>query len=109
MFCGLVFVVQDPWAREPDVDLDPSLLGKNICNCVYPRVCGLPAGGVGLDHRSPPLLPVSWFLLYIFSCRKSFLLVFRSFLIHNCSVNSCNFGMFIEGGELRVFFKLLPW
>ena len=38
-------------------------------------------GGMGLDcTTSPLLLPVSlWFLFYIFSCRRSFLLVFRSF------------------------------
>ena len=36
---------------------------------------------VGLDYTmSPPLLPISlWFLIYIFSCGKSFMLVFRSF------------------------------
>ena len=36
---------------------------------------------MGLNYAiSPPLLPISlWFLFYIFSCRRSFLLVFQSF------------------------------
>ena len=45
---------------------------------------------------------VLWFLLYIFSCR-SFPLVFRSFSLIICSVNSCNFGVPGWEGEFRVF------
>ena len=60
---------------------DPSLLGGNFCNCDYPPLCGLLTRVVGLDYTVfPPLLLVSLlFLLYIFCCRKSFLLEFRSF------------------------------
>ena len=36
---------------------------------------------MGLDKLiSLPLLPILYFLLYTFRCRRSFLLVFRSFL-----------------------------
>lgn len=36
-------------------------------------------GGLGLDYSMSLLLPISsWFLLYIFTCRGSFLLVFMS-------------------------------
>ena len=47
---------------------------------ILPFVGHLPRG-VGLDQTAS-LLPLPmplWFLLYIFSCRKSFLLVFRLF------------------------------
>ena len=53
---------------------------------------------------SPSCLPVSLrFLLYICSCRRSFLLVF---LNSSYSVHSCNFSMPVGRGGLRVL--LLP-
>ena len=63
-------------------DLDPSLPWENSHNCDYPSLCELPPASVGFDYTaSPLLLPILWwFLLYIFNCEKSFLLVFRSFL-----------------------------
>lgn len=39
-------------------------------------------------------------VLYILSCRRSFLLVFWFFLISHYSANSCNF---TGGGELKIF------
>ena len=61
------------------------------------------SGGVGLDYiASPPLLLILlWFLLCVFSCGKSFLLVSRVILIDSCSVNSCNFGVPTGGGKVR--------
>ena len=77
-FWGLVLPLQDPYAGEPDVC--SLLLGENCCNCDYPLVCGSPTWGVGLDYTtSLPLLLIMWFLLYIFSYGKSFLLVFNLF------------------------------
>ena len=55
---------------------DPSLLGRNLCGCNYPLVCGSPTQGCGSQLTAIlPLLPISlWFLLYNFSWRWSFLL-----------------------------------
>ena len=77
---GLSSQCRTPGLRSLIWGPELSLLGENPCSCDYTLVCGMPTGGVGLDYTvSPPLLPVSlWFLLYIFSCEKSFLLVFRS-------------------------------
>ena len=58
----------------------------------------------GFDYIiSPPLLPVSlWFVLFDFSCRKSFLV--GAGLFHGgYSADDCDFGGLIRGGELRVF------
>ena len=75
---------------------DPLLLGENLCNCNYSPICGSLTQGYG--SGSPPLLPVLlWFLLYLFSCRRSLLLVF----IGRCSINSCKFVVPRRGGELR--------
>ena len=53
---------------------DPSILGENLCNCSPSPFHGSPTRMV-LDYIiSPPVLPVSsWFLLYVFSCQRSFL------------------------------------
>ena len=62
-------------------------------------------GSVGLDYTvSLPLLPIwLWFLLYTFSCRRSFFASLQVILINSCSANSFNFGVPRGGGELRVF------
>ena len=42
MFWGLVFLVQDSWAGEPDMGLRPlTPLGEPL-QCNYPPVCGSP-------------------------------------------------------------------
>ena len=69
---------------------------------IFSFVSWLP-GGTGLDcTMSPPFLAILlWFLLYIFSCRRSFLI--DSSLPHQqYSVNS-NFDVSMGRGELRVF------
>ena len=81
-FRGLITPVQDPQAGEPNAGLRPLTpwgepLQLWLFSCLWiacPR-------GMNLDSTvSPLLLPISlWFLLCIFSCGKSFLLVFRSF------------------------------
>ena len=54
---------------------DFSLFGKNLCNCHYPPILGLPTWLWVLIIFSLPPFSL-WFLLYIFSCGKYFLLVF---------------------------------
>ena len=50
------------------------------------------------------LLPIIfWFLLCIFSCKRLFWGYVLIFFIDSCSLNSCNFGVPMRGGELRVF------
>ena len=49
--------------------------------------------------HSPFHLPVVWFLLYIFSCRRALLLVF----IGRCCINSCDSGVSRKAGNFRVF------
>ena len=61
---------------------EPTLFQENLYDCDHLLFCGSPTWQCGLNYTmSLPLLPISWrFLLYTFSCGKSFLLVFRSFL-----------------------------
>ena len=59
---------------------------------------------MGFDYISSPLLlPVSlWFLLCVFSCRRSFLVgshLFQRWL----STDSSNFGVLTKGAKFRVF------
>lgn len=74
---GLIFSVQDLWLGS----FCPSLLGENLCSCDYPPLWKLPTWSLGLDCTvNPPLLrPSFWLPLYVFSCRRSFLLAFRLF------------------------------
>ena len=54
-------------------------------------------GEVGLSYLSH-----CGFFLYVFSCGKSFLLIFKSFS-YTFSVSSCNSDVFLGGDEFRVF------
>ena len=68
------------WGAQCGAQTPLSLRGISAMVIILPFVGHLPRV-TGLDYTvCLPLLPLSlWFLLYIFSCRKSFLLVFRSF------------------------------
>lgn len=53
MTWGLLFLMQEPWAEEPNVQLQ-LLLRENLCNCA-----GCPSHIMGLDHIvSLLLLPI---------------------------------------------------
>lgn len=55
-------------------DLDFSLLWDHFCNRIILQFVGHLPRIMGLDYiTSVPLLLLSWFLLYVFSCRRSFL------------------------------------
>ena len=74
---GVVFPVQDPPGTQRGAQASCSL-GRNCAIVIiFLFVVYLPKG-MDLHYiASLFLLPISlWFLLYIFSCRKSFLLVF---------------------------------
>lgn len=69
---GLVFPVQGLWAGESVWGSGPLLLGKQLCSCklfLHPGVWALTA------LHLIPLTVLLWFPC-IFSCRRSFLLVF---------------------------------
>ena len=78
-FWGLVFLFQDPQAGEPNVAFGPlAPWGRNSTIVIFFLFVGHQPRGLGPDYVSfPPLLPISCFLLHVFSCGKSFLLVFR--------------------------------
>ena len=70
-----------PGLGRPMLGLDPLFLRKNLCNILL--FMRHPPGGVGLDYMAPPNPPISlWFLLCIFSCRRSFLVGSRFY--HLC-------------------------
>ena len=53
---------------------------------------------------SPLLLPNSlWFLPYGFSCRRFLLVVSIIFFSRGGCADSCDLGVLVRGGELRVF------
>ena len=67
--------------------------------------------GMGLDYytRIPALIPtLLWFYLYSFHCRRSFLVSSGLFfLIYDCFINNCNFGVPMREGDLRVFISTI--
>ena len=70
-----------PRLGQPMLGSDPSLLEENHYNWDYPPICGSSTPGVWvLTTVSLSFLQISLLiLLCIFSCGKSFLVVFRSF------------------------------
>ena len=87
----------------------PPFLGRiSAIVIVFLFVACLPRGNRSWGNLSLAFLPMSWwFLLYIFNSRRPFLLVL-GLLVDSCSVNSCNFGVLMERGELRVFLCCHP-
>ena len=56
-----------------------------------------------LTARVHPSYRLVGFLLYVFGCRLSFLVGSSLFFTDACSAVSCDFGVLVRGGELRVF------
>ena len=96
----LICPVQDPWAGEPSVGAwKPSSSGRTFVIVIILLFVGYRS--VGLDCiMSLPFLPILWFLLYVFSCGKPFLLVFRG--LSQMVVSSSKTGVPL-GSELCVF------
>ena len=88
------------WGARYEAQI-PHSLGRISSVVIIIPFVSCPHEGMGLDYIMTLLiLPVSlWFLLYIFSCRRYFLI----FFIDGCSITTCNFGVPVRGGELRVF------
>ena len=55
---------------------------------------------------SVPLLP-SCSGFFVFGCRISFLVGSRHFFTDGCSAVRCDFGIFMGGGELKVFYAAI--
>ena len=85
-----VLLVQYPWTGEPNEGLSSlhswgEPLSLQTFSLLWMSNSG---GGVGLEYTaSLSLLPISWFLIYIFCCGKYYVSL-QVILINNCSVNS---------------------
>ena len=104
MLWCLVFLLQDPQARGPDVGLR-TLTPVGEFLQYYSSVYGLPNLRVRYlivlwIHALLPVVLCS--LLYDFGCRRSFPAV-SVFFIDDCSEDSCDFDMLMGRGENRVF------
>ena len=86
---------------SPTSGLEFSLLWENLYSTVLQCVGCLPEG-MGFDYiMTLPVLPVSlWFFRYV-QLWKIF--SGRFFFISGCPADSCDFGVLMRGGELRVF------
>ena len=82
VFWALIFLVQDPQAKEPDVGLrPPCALGRTFAMVIILLLWVTYPGDMGVDCiMSLSFLPIFFGVpLYSFSYRKSFLLVFGLF------------------------------
>ena len=104
MLWGLIFPVLDPRAGEPDVALNTLTPVGETLQYNYSPVCWSPSWGMKFGYIANPCLrPISlWFLLYVFKCRRSYL-VGSSHFHRWLSAGSCDFCVLVRGGELRVF------
>ena len=102
--CYSVFLMQDPWAGEPYLGLGPftPLRELSTIAIIIPFV-SCPPRGMGFDYiETLTLLSILfWLLLYIFICKSS--LVDSSLFHQWLFCNSCDFGVPVRGGKLRVF------
>ena len=65
------------WYRTPRLGrlmwgLVPLLFGEKLCNCNYPPICGHRYMCLELTVALHCLYIMLWFVLYLFSCRRSF-------------------------------------
>ena len=59
MLWGLIFLIQEPWAYEPDMVLRTLIPMGEALQCNYSPVCELPTGGMELDYfMNLRLLPI---------------------------------------------------
>lgn len=84
-FWRFIFPPQDPQVGEwgSMLGLDPSLLGENLYSCNYSPIHGSPTWGyvTQLYYVPTPTTHLVVVPCYIFIYRRSFLLVFRPFLM----------------------------
>ena len=96
----------ESWAGEHNMVLGPlAPWGGSLQLWLSSFFVGCSLTYMGLDcSGSLFLLSVSyWLLIYIFRFRRFFCVFLQGNFMDSCSVNSCNFGMPVGGGELRVF------
>ena len=82
-------------------DSELSLPWEDFCSSS--QAAGHPPSGYGVwlcRGCAPPTL-LLWFFLYVFECRISFL-VGSSVFFHQWLFSSCDFGVLMRGGELKV-------
>lgn len=81
MFWGLLLPVPHVGWGAQDWAQTPQSLGTTSATVIILLWVGHPPGGIGLNYTmTPSLLPIlSWVLLYIFSCRRSFSFVLSLF------------------------------
>ena len=101
MLWGLIFLVLDPWAREPDRGLrvlspEGETSAVELFSSVY--VARLVWGWDWLHCASTRPTVSSWFLFYV---GQGFLPWVPVFSTDGCSQYSCDFGMLLRGSELR--------
>lgn len=113
MLWQLIFPVQLCQAAEATMELRTLTALREPLQCNNSPAVGHLPGGMGLDYiRSPSFLPVLWFIPYVFSCTRSFLVGYGLFFINGCSANNCDFGVLGRGDELRVLILSIwqsPW
>ena len=82
-----------------------SQLWENFCNIIILQFVAHPPEwyGIWLYHLCAPPTISLWFLLYVFGCSISFLVGSSLFLINGYAAVSCDFGVLMRGGELKVF------
>ena len=92
MLWGLTLMVQDPQAGEPNMELRTLTATGGPLQYNYSPVYRLPTQGFGAYLYHEPTLPIHlmWFLLYVFSFRRSFL-VGAVFFIYDCFADNFDF------------------
>ena len=103
MLWELLLLMPGTQAGEPDMGLRILTLVGKLLQYNYSPVCGWTTQGVWdlIISRVCPSYHHVGFLLYVFGCRISFLVGSSLFLI-GCSAISCNFGVLVRGGKLKV-------
>ena len=80
MLWGLIFLVQVSWAGDPSAQTPCSSV-RDLCGYGIAFILGHPPMDVALTRlHFCSWSPSMWPFLYILSCRKSVLLIFRLFL-----------------------------
>ena len=103
-FWGLIFLVQDPWAGKPNVELRLLAPWEDLCDYDSLLVCESMTRECGFWLYClfalptclivfPSLYPQLW---------EIFFASFHFVLIDICSLSRCNFGVPMRGNEFRV-------
>ena len=107
MLWGLLFPMQDPQAREPDMGFGTLTSMENLWSIFIFQFVGHPPIRYGICLYCQSASPISIGYLSVFGCRIFFFSQLPIYFVDGCATVSSDFGVFMRRGELVSFYSAI--